>query len=72
MTPGATELAHRLTSEAVAALERMPGEDVLHGMMCALLNVALYSAARKDVAAWMRRLAEELEADEPAQKLRVN
>lgn len=72
MTPNAAELAHDLTSRGVAALQKMRGEDVLNGMMCALLNVALYSVSHKEVATWMRRLAEQIEADDPAQRLRVN
>jgi len=61
-----TEFAQRLTRFNLIALQVMEPDDVVLASMTATLNVALEVLPHADVADWLRRLADEIETQDPA------
>lgn len=64
-TDAAIELAGRVTHLGITELSAMPEDDVVDGMMCGALNVAMHVMAYTDVADWLRDLANQIEALAP-------
>lgn len=65
-TDRSDEFAARLTKISAIALRSMPPDDVVLGAMTAALNVALDLLPRQHITDWLRRLADEIEKDDPA------
>lgn len=55
-------LTRQLTTFCGKALTAMTEDEVVNGMMSATITVALFGLSHKDLAAWLRRLATEVEA----------
>ena len=60
------DLARRLTKLHVLTLRELPADAVVNAAMLAALNVALETMPYSEVSAWLRRLADTIDADDPA------
>lgn len=65
-------LAAELTKQHVAAMHRLSADDVVLGAMTAALNVALETLPYAEVSAWLRRLADTIDAFDPAAPGKAN
>ena len=66
------DLAADLTRQHLIALRSLPADDVVHGAMIAALNIALETLPYAEVSAWLRRLADTIDAFDPARHGRAN
>lgn len=66
------DLAEDLTRQHLIALRSLSPDDVVQGTMTAALNVALETLPYAEVSAWLRRLADTIDAFDPAEHGRAN
>lgn len=65
-------LIRQLTTVCGGALAAMTEDEVVNGMMSATITVALFGLSHEDLAAWLRRLATEVEARGAEQRAKAN